>query len=112
MLKLIQRLIIIALAILAILFVHFSLAEACGNWALEGSQITGSKYGSGQINLCHYQDLNGSGQVMKMRLPTYKECPFILNPCPPAGSNTEIIVNQRSEKFEKLMDEYLQLKNQ
>ena len=87
---------------------------ACGNWALEGSQITGSKYSSGLINLCYYQDLEGSGQTLKMRLPVTKNCPVILDPCPEGGSRTEVTVNQKSgsdNKFDKLMEEYLQMKN-
>jgi hypothetical protein len=115
MTKLIQRLIIIALAIFVILFVYLNLAEACGKWVLEDSQITGHGYKSGLINLCYYQDLEGSGQTLKMRLPVSKSCPIILDPCPEGGSDTTVTINQKSDsnnKFDKLMEEYLQLKNQ
>lgn len=83
--------IIIILAIVAL----SAPVHACGKWVLEGSQITGSKYSSGLVNLCYYQDLEGSGQVLKMRLPASRNCPIILDPCPEGGSRTEVTVNQQ-----------------
>ncbi len=97
MLKLIHRLFIIVGIICLLLLIYLSVTEACDRWVLEGSMNnTGSKYSSGVFNLCYYQDLNGSGQTLKMRLPTHKECPTILDPCPEGGSDTTVTVNQDS----------------
>jgi monoamine oxidase len=93
MIKLIQRLIIIALAIFVIMFVYLNLAEACGKWVLEYSDRVGGRSGK-MVNYCYYQDLSGSGQTMSVQMPMYRECPVILDPCPEGGSGTEIIVNQ------------------
>ena len=114
MLKLIQKSLIIALAILILLFVYFDLAEACGKWVLEYSDQAGGRSGK-MANHCHYQDLTGSGQTLSVQMPIYKACPVILDPCPEGGSGTTVIINQKSDpnnKFDKLMEEYLQLKNQ
>ena len=105
-----KKLFIIILAIA----ITGSPSYACGKWVLEHSDIVGGRSGK-IVNYCYYQDLSGSGQTMSVQLPTYKECPIILDPCPEGGSKTEITVNQKSDsenKFDKLFQEYLQLKNQ
>lgn len=114
MLKLIQRLIFIALAILISMFIYTSLVEACGKWVLEYSDQAGGRSGK-MANHCHYQSLDGSGQTLSVQMPIYTDCPVRLDPCPEGGSDTTVIVNQKpssDNKFDNLMKEYLQLKNQ
>lgn len=93
MLKLIQRLLIIALAIFIVMFVYISMAEACGKWVLEYSDQVGGRSGK-MVNYCYYQDLSGSGHGISVQMPLYKECPVILDPCPEGGSDTTVTVNQ------------------
>ena len=84
--------IIIILAIIALSTPGY----ACGDWVLEHSNIAGGRSGKA-VNYCYYQALDGSGKTLSVQLPTHKNCPIILDPCPEEGSKTEIVIRHSFE---------------